>query len=231
MRPNNKVSRNMNRSSITPIPTNSTIYTISANSTIPTNSTIPANSTSSPIKSSQLRTSQNDKKMMSSSVGCPVTNNADALCEFNSNSVPLNDNLNDKKMLSSSMGAPISTSTITNSGNLSKENTLDLSISRFGMISNEVLNYNVELPRIQEGILVQNLMKEFQYVLKFDDEILEEQCYYWLSFISIISQLQRDRIKSTLENHFKTPIVWLSNNEIEINVNPNYRIVKQREIK
>lgn len=237
----------------------------------------------SPINNTNIKF-QNDKKMMSSSVGSPMTNVAMTTSKsttensflsekrtistsegmsltsnesflnkkhspekrttstseemsLTSNESFLNKKYSpEKRTMSTSEGMSLNESSANNKSSIidfcstdSKPNTeLDLTVSRFGIVSNEALIYNTELSQLNERVLVQNMLKELRFVLEFDAEILEEQKYFWLSFITIISQEQRNRIKSTLENYCKTPVIWLSNNEIEININPEYRIVKQR---
>lgn len=209
------------------------------NNKIPKRITLTNASTSPTVKNNVMTSSkfQNDKKMMSSSVGSPITNIGAMTSSDDEKTTKLT---TEKRTMSSSEGMSLnindsnSTNQICDFGSTDSKPSapleLDLTVSRFGIVSNEALIYKVELSQINERKLVQNMLKELRFVLEFDIDVLEEQKYFWLSFISIISQEQRNRIKSTLENYCRTPVTWLSNNEIEININPEYRIVKQRVV-
>ncbi len=99
---------------------------------------------------------------------------------------------------------------------------IDLSISRFGGIPKH--DDTITFQRVHEHKLLQNMLKELRFVLNFDPGVLERQRYYWLSFITIIDENVRTRLKGAIEKFCHTPVTWLSHNEIEININPNERV-------
>jgi hypothetical protein len=104
-----------------------------------------------------------------------------------------------------------------------------LSVSRFGIVP-ENGYITKPLTMIQKLNLIKKLIAELKYVVNIEESILQTQQFYWLSFLSIVDAKQQEDIKIALENHTKMPVRWLSNNEIEISISPESRIIKQRKI-
>jgi len=98
----------------------------------------------------------------------------------------------------------------------------ELEVSRFPLKK----SISISLTKIQEFKIVQKFLKEIKFVLSFDEEVLREQSTYWLYSHNISCVDQRDRIKLALESHCCCPMGWLSQNELEIDVNPDHKIIK-----
>ena len=107
-------------------------------------------------------------------------------------------------------------------------NAFDFKLSRLNPSGNS--GNPIELTKIQKIQLSQKLLKELKFVITLDDNILHRQQYYWLSFVPVNDSTQRDEIKTMLETHCHTPVTWLGNDQIEINIDPACRILKKRGI-
>jgi hypothetical protein len=59
-------------------------------------------------------------------------------------------------------------------------------------------------------------------------EMLDDQGYYWINVKCNLTQVQRDKIREYLENHFSTPITWVTDYEIQVDVHPKRRIPKKK---
>jgi hypothetical protein len=103
-------------------------------------------------------------------------------------------------------------------------------ISRFGHASKYTSVPSKPLTKIQEVKLVQKLLKDVKYVLTFEPDILQEQNVYWLYLTGVLNATleQRNSIKLAIESHCLTPVVWVTNDEIEITINPANKIPKKK---
>jgi len=86
----------------------------------------------------------------------------------------------------------------------------------------------VTLTKIQELKIVQKMLKEIKFVQSFDENVLRCQDRYWLYTHKIFNDDQRERVRLALETHCCAPVCWPSNNEIEITINPDAKIIKKR---
>ena len=100
-----------------------------------------------------------------------------------------------------------------------------LEVSRFPDAFRQVL---VTLTKIQELKIVQKLLKEIKFVLSFDENVIQSQDKYWLYTHKISNSDQRERLRIALETHCCVPVSWQSDNEIEIVINPDCKIIKKR---
>ena len=85
-------------------------------------------------------------------------------------------------------------------------------------------NTKSTLTNMQEFKLKQNLIAELKFIMSFDCSVLREQKYYWMVITPIEDSDVQQRIKSNLESHHKTPIVWISSSEILVDINPDHRL-------
>jgi hypothetical protein len=90
---------------------------------------------------------------------------------------------------------------------------------------------SVKLTKLQEMKIGQKLVKNLQDILDFPDDVLRNQNKYWLFMNDIECVDQRNRIKKTLESYYFCPTTWISNHEIEIIINPDFRMSKKRDNK
>jgi hypothetical protein len=108
-------------------------------------------------------------------------------------------------------------------GNVYVHDPLD--VSRFPDDFRQVL---VTLTKIQEIKFVQKLLKEVKFVISLDENVIRSQDRYWLYTHKISSSDQRERLRLALETHCCVPVSWQSDNEIEIVINPDCKIIKKR---
>lgn len=100
-----------------------------------------------------------------------------------------------------------------------------LKVSRFSFPG-----LTLKLNKIQEMKLGQKLTKELRVVMDFPEDILQKQEFYWLCTHNIECEKQRDRIKNIIETHYFTPTKWISTSEIEIDIRPNSRLPRRRDV-
>jgi hypothetical protein len=102
------------------------------------------------------------------------------------------------------------------------ENTDPLEVSRFPLNNPS----DITLNKIQELKLIQKLLKEIKFVQSLDESVLREQKLYWLYTHNIKCNETKTRIKTALESHCSAHMNWIGDNEFEININPNCKVLK-----
>jgi len=100
-----------------------------------------------------------------------------------------------------------------------------LEISRF---PDDFRQVQVSLTKIQEIKILQKILKEVKCVLSLDENALRRQDKYWVYTHKISNDDQRERLRLALETHCCTPVSWQSDNEIEVTINPDCKIIKKR---
>jgi hypothetical protein len=87
----------------------------------------------------------------------------------------------------------------------------------------------VKLASIAFFKINQAVLNEIKNILTIKDDVLREQKFFWYNTPSPIEDLsQQNEIKVALESHYRTPTVWLSSTKIQINIDPDERILTKK---
>ncbi len=103
---------------------------------------------------------------------------------------------------------------------------LDFGINLWGLVPK---GYDIFEPKplnkIEEFKLLQQLLQHIKAILTIPSDVLRCQGKIWLSFMPVEDRV-RTRIKTGIESHHRTPVEWVSNHEIQININPDEKTTR-----
>lgn len=81
---------------------------------------------------------------------------------------------------------------------------------------------------LEEFTFKSNIVKDVKRVLTIHEDILRSQGTFWIASKQLSDEAQRERIKTALERHCRTPVKWniiqtehSTNYELEITIDPD----------
>lgn len=75
--------------------------------------------------------------------------------------------------------------------------------------------------------IIEGVLSSVKLDLSIDEEILRSQKVVWLRSIPVKNETQRTKIVSAVEKHHHVPAKWITDDTMEIIIDPDQRLYKK----